>query len=169
MSDASGSEGSFPPAPEEEEAGEPSYVPLISPPASVYITDTFKRADLKGKEYTAYRMQVTRVDGEVNTLDQRYQFFSDLHDELTKASLVPEGATLPGKKWFSNFDAAFVSERRRGLQEYLEACLASRASVGQVRVEHWGREGPSVEQPSSKYKLTPTHVGGALWEGRRGR
>ena len=32
---------------------------------------------------------------------------------------MPEGATLPGKKWFSNFDAAFVSERRRGLQEYL--------------------------------------------------
>ena len=135
MSDASGSEGSFPPAPEEEEAGEPSYVPLISPPASVYITDTFKRADLKGKEYTAYRMQVTRVDGEVNTLDQRYQFFSDLHDELTKASLVPEGATLPGKKWFSNFDAAFVSERRRGLQEYLEACLASRAVQYSAEIE----------------------------------
>ena len=53
---------------DEEEAGEPSYAPLISPPASVYITDTFKRADLKGKEYTAYRMQVTRVDGEVSAL-----------------------------------------------------------------------------------------------------
>ena len=25
-----------------------------------------------------------------------------------------------------------------------------------------------MEQPSSKYKLTPTHVGGALSKGRRG-
>ena len=47
--------------------------------------------------------------------------------------------------------------------------FAARESVGQVRGQQWGREGPSVEQPSSKYKLTPTHVGGALWEGRRGR
>ena len=46
--------------------------------------------------------------------------------------------------------------------------FAARESVGQVRGQQWGREGPSVEQPSSKYKLTPTHVGGALWEGRRG-
>jgi len=38
------------------------------------------------------------------------------NEELSKAELVPAGAELPGKKWFSNFDPNFVEERRAGLQ-----------------------------------------------------
>lgn len=78
--DGGGGQGSpdqrAPDTPEAE--AEPAYAPLISPPARVTITQTLKRLDLKGKEYTAYRMEVLRVSGEVNTLDQRYQFFHDL-------------------------------------------------------------------------------------------
>ena len=57
---------------------EPAYVPLISPPSRVDIVSTLKRVDLMGKEYTAYRMKVLRLSGELNVLDQRYQFFHDL-------------------------------------------------------------------------------------------
>ena len=79
----------------------PAYVPMISPPTRVSIVETLKRVDLKGKEYTAYRMKVLRLSGEVNVLDQRYQFFHDLNESLLAAGLVPEGAQLPGQKWFS--------------------------------------------------------------------
>ena len=114
---------------------EPAYVPLISPPSRVDIVSTLKRVDLKGKEYTAYRMKVLRLSGELNVLDQRYQFFHDLNESLSAAGLVPEGAELPGKKWFSNFDPNFVEERRRGLQEYLERVLASPKTRNSAEVE----------------------------------
>lgn len=113
----------------------PAYVPLISPPSRVTIVETLKRVDLKGKEYTAYRMKVLRMNGEVNVLDQRYQFFHDLNESLQAAGLVPEGAELPGKKWFSNFDPNFVETRRRGLQEYLERVLSSPATRNSAEIE----------------------------------
>ena len=117
------------------DSGAPTYVPLISPPTRVTIVETLKRIDLKGKEYTAYRMKVLRMSGEVNVLDQRYQFFHDLNESLLAAGLVPEGAELPGKKWFSNFDPNFVEERRRGLQEYLERVLASPVTRNSAEIE----------------------------------
>ena len=132
-----GGDHASPDSPDAPAAEEPPYEPLISPPARVTITQTLKRLDLKGKEYTAYRMEVMRVSGEINTLDQRYQFFHDLNEELDKAELVPAGAELPGKKWFSNFDPNFVEERRQGLQEYLERVLAAPRTQYSAEVERF--------------------------------
>jgi hypothetical protein len=102
------------------------YSPELSPPAHVRIVDTAKRLDSKGKEYVAYRMRVVRESGEVNIIDQRYNFFSELHQALSNDKLVPSGcAKLPGKKWFFAMTDQDIEERRVGLQKFMAGLLAS--------------------------------------------
>ena len=58
--------------------------------------------------------------------------------------------------------------RRSSRAVFLSPPCPPRASVGEVSVQQWRREGPSVEQPSSKYNLTPTHVRVGPGEGSGG-
>ena len=112
------------------------FVPTISPPSHVRVVDTAKRLDNKGKEYVAYRMRVTREDGAVEFLDQRYAAYAELHSALTKdglgggAGAVP----LPGKKWFG-MNEQDIEDRRVGLQAWLDDVLADESVRNSCHIE----------------------------------
>lgn len=71
------------------------------------------------KGHTAYRIEVTGPYGTKWVVETRYSKLRSLYGELKQHN--PHKIEFPPKKFFGNKEPQFVSQRRSGLQKYLDA------------------------------------------------
>ncbi|EFQ97460.1 V-SNARE [Nannizzia gypsea CBS 118893] len=95
--------------------------PEISIPSTT-ISDT-------PKPYTIYNISI-RLPLRSQTVEKRYSDFLKLHESLISQVEKPPPAPLPKKSWFSGTisNATFREERRKGLEEYIQAINSSEDS-----------------------------------------
>lgn len=93
--------------------------------ASAELGETRTSTDYKG-DFTEYSVTTTRTlatgETRTGTVWHRYTNFVALRAGLAAAGFEFE---MPGKKWFGNLDPAFVTERRTGLQVFVNSVLAN--------------------------------------------
>ncbi|PCH33603.1 syntaxin [Wolfiporia cocos MD-104 SS10] len=93
---------------------------------AIHIRGFEERAE--PKPHVVYRIEI-QASVRSWQMWRRYSEFADLHVELTKSSGAAPPAELPPKKslaFFKARDAAFLEERRAGLELYLRAILSAK-------------------------------------------
>jgi len=84
---------------------------------------SFTKVEVRGG-HAEYDIQVSDSE-QTWTLTARYSRLDDLHAELKAANKNKELPKFPGKKLFGNNDPAFLSQRQKGLEHYVQTLLKS--------------------------------------------
>eukprot|EP00124_Ichthyophonus_hoferi_P004975 Ihof_evm2s629 gene=Ihof_evmTU2s629 len=96
--------------------------PMSPPPESAAVVDAILRWEEKDK-YTVYKV-IVRSEGVQYVIYRRYNDFGSLHKEMRIAFPDQNIPKLPGKRVFGdNFDPAFITARKHGLHDYIQAII----------------------------------------------
>ncbi|XP_055058819.2 sorting nexin-16 [Misgurnus anguillicaudatus] len=84
-------------------------------------------------KYTVYKILVKRAPDHSWVIFRRYTDFSQLHDKLRE--MFPLFTfSLPPKRWFKNFSAEFLEERKVALEDFLQSLVANKDVINSEAV-----------------------------------
>ncbi|KAI7809602.1 putative sorting nexin-16-like [Triplophysa rosa] len=114
--------------------------------SSVIVTLLGYKVMEEKTKFTVYKILVECAPDQSWFIFRRYTDFSQLHDKL-KEMFPVFNFSLPPKRWFNNFSAEFLEERRLGLQDCLQNLVANKDVLNSEVV----REFLCLDEPRSAF------------------